>query len=75
MLPHAAPMPGLPSTFPHSGAVQPPPPPHPGTPQVHWVYCLSNLQVGAVIGKGGSHISKVRQLSGAKVQLATVSRG
>ena len=32
-------------------------------------------QVGAIIGRGGQHITQIRQMSGARVQLPAVSRG
>lgn len=34
-------------------------------------YRLTNFQVGALLGKGGSHIAKIRQLTGAKLLLAS----
>jgi poly(rC)-binding protein 3/4 len=36
---------------------------------VLWRYRLSNAQAGAVIGKGGHHVTQIRQLTGARVHL------
>ncbi|KAI3426171.1 hypothetical protein D9Q98_008548 [Chlorella vulgaris] len=36
---------------------------------VTYVYHLNNAQVGAVLGKGGSHIAQIRTMTGARVQL------
>ena len=34
--------------------------------------CLPAVQVGAVLGKGGAHISQIRGMSGARMQLQGV---
>lgn len=41
----------------------------PTSPPVLWRYRLTNLQAGAVIGKGGHHVSQIRQLTGTRVHL------
>jgi len=44
--------------------------PQPSSP-VLWRYRLTNVQAGAVIGKGGHHVSQIRALTGARVHLPT----
>lgn len=43
----------------------------PASPSVLWRYRLTNLQAGAVIGKGGHHVTQIRQLTGTRVHLPT----
>ncbi|PSC73232.1 KH domain-containing protein [Micractinium conductrix] len=66
------------------GMMGPPPghgmggaPPHHVMQQrpVQYYYHLDNAQVGAVLGKGGSHIGQCRGVSGARVQLQGETEG
>lgn len=41
----------------------------PAPSPVLWRYRLTNAQAGAVIGKGGHHVSQIRALTGARVHL------
>jgi len=43
----------------------------PTSPPVLWRYRLTNPQAGAVIGKGGHHVTQIRQLTGTRVHLPT----
>jgi len=50
-------------------------PPTASTTQVSSKMTIPNLSVGAVIGKGGSNISQVRQISGARVKVHEMEQG
>jgi poly(rC)-binding protein 2/3/4 len=74
LLPSTLLSPVQPGAYPPMGGGMLPPgmlPPSggPQRPNCSYTYRLSNTQVGAVLGKGGSHIAQIRQLSGARVQL------
>ena len=42
---------------------------HPSPSPVLWRYRLSNAQAGAVIGKGGHHVTQIRAITGARVHI------